>query len=200
MLQKPFTRTELARLLGVDPGAVNGVCKGLRTLLDDGDVIQFKHQSFVDFLTQPTISPSDEATACPTRFHINISDAHDRLYKSLFRLMHKELHFNICNIPSSFMPNYKLPQRHFDSAIGRPLAYACRFWSFHSSNTQSKLELDLISTFIHEDLLFWIESMSGLNSIVLAKKCLVSLMQQISYILEEVSNHIFDQNITHKRN
>ena len=199
VLQEPFKRTELAQLLGADLGVVNGVCKGLRTVLDDGDVIRFKHQSFVDFLTQSTSLPSDQPIACPMRFHINVSDAHDHLCKSLFRLMHKELHFNICNIPSSFMRNNELPRGHFDSAIGRPLAYACRFWSFHLPNTRSELDLDLISTFIHEDLLSWIESLSGLESLAIAAPSLVSLMQRVSSIPEQVSSYTLNQNIAHKR-
>ena len=193
VLQKPFTRIELAQLLSIDLGTVNGVCKGLRTVLDEGDVVRFRHQSFVDFLTQPTLSFSDGATACPPRFRINISGAHDRLCKSLFRLMHKELHFNICNIPSSFVRNDELPRGHFESAIGQPLAYACRFWSFHLTNTQSEPKLDLIKTFIHEDLLSWIESLSGLKSLTIAAPSLVSLMVRLSSSSEQVGIHMLDQ-------
>ena len=97
------------------------------------------------------------------------------------------------------MRNDELPQGHFDSAIGRPLAYACRLWGFHFSNTRSELELDLISTFIQEDLLSWVECLSGLDSLVSAVPSLVSLMDRFSSIPEQVSNRIFDQNIAHKR-
>ena len=196
VLQQPFTPMELAHLLCLGIDTVNGVCKGLRTLLDDGDVVRFKHQSFVDFLTsdvgQPALSPSDEATACPTRFHINISDAHGHLYRSMFRLMHKELHFNICNMPSSFMRNDELPKNHFESAISHPLAYACRFWSFHLSNTQSELELDLIKTFVLEDLLSWFECLSGLKSLTVAAPSLLSLRERLSSSPEQVGIHTFD--------
>ena len=203
VLQRPFVSTELAQLSGVDLGTINSVLRGLRAVLDDGDAVRFKHQSFVDFLTrgddQTTRLLSDRPTTCPPRFSIDISDAHDCLCKSLLRYMHKELHFNICNIPSSFMRNDELPRSYFEDAIGRPLAYACQFWSFHLLNGRSELDLDLIKTFVYEDLLSWIESLSGLESLAIAAPSLVSLMERFSSNPQQVGIHNSDQNIySHK--
>ena len=105
-LQQPFTPTELAQLIGVDLEVVTGIRKGLRTVLDGGDALRFRHQSFVDFLTsgdQPVDLPSNDQTTCPARFRINVENAHGRLCESLFRLMCTKLHFNICNFLSSFL-------------------------------------------------------------------------------------------------
>ena len=192
-LQQLFTPMELAQLIGVDLEVVTGVRKGLRTVLDGGDAVRFRHQSFVDFLTsgdQSADSPSNDRTACPARFRINVENAHGRLCKSLFRLMCVKLHFNICNFPSSFLRNDRLPQGHCEKAIGRSLVYACRFWGFHLSRTQSELDLGLVHTFVYEKLLNWIEGLSGLGSLNLAAPSLTSLDQRLSSNLEQVCIHI----------
>ena len=92
-----------------DGDRIRGVQKCLRTVLDDIDVMRFRHQSFVDFLTsapvQANYSPTNDPTACPERFHIDIAAAHGRVCDSLFRVMNEGLRFNICQIPSSFMHN-----------------------------------------------------------------------------------------------
>ena len=195
MLQRQFTPTELTQLLGVELGAINGIRKGLQTVLDNGDTLRFRHQSFVDFLIGgtegSTNSPPNDQHTCPERFHINVLEAHGRLCKSLFDLMHKELHFNICNIPSSFMRNEDMPQSHFDNAISRPLAYTCKTWGFHLSNTGPELDVGSVETFIHEHFLSWIKSLSGLRSLIDAVPSLTTLEQWLSSHHEQVSIHTF---------
>ena len=196
VLQRPFTPTELTQLLGVELGVIKIIRKGLRTVLDnDGDTLRFRHQSFVDFLTnsaeQTTDSPSNVQSTCPQRFRINVSKAHGRLCVSLFNLMVKELHFNICNIPSSFTRNKDLPQGHFDNAISRPLAYACKHWGFHLSNTGPELNVGLVETFIHEHFLQWIESLSGLRSLTGTIPSLTTLEQWLSSHHKQVGIHTF---------
>ena len=108
-MQKQLTPKELAQLLEIDPVTINGVRKGLRTVLDDTDVMRFRHQSFVDFLTSVSMKLNDplmeNLTVCPKQFHIDVSAAHGHVCNSLFRVMNKELRFNICQTPSSFMYN-----------------------------------------------------------------------------------------------
>ena len=113
-LQKQFGSEELAQLLEIDSDGIRGVQKCLWTVLDDVDVMRFRHQSFIDFLTRAPVqandSPTDDAIGCPERFHIDIAAAHGRVCESLFRVMNKELRFNICQIPSSFMHSGTLRQ------------------------------------------------------------------------------------------
>ena len=195
MLQRQFAPTELTQLLGVELGAINGIRKGLQTVLDDGDTLRFRHQSFVDFLIGgtegSTNSPPNDQHACPERFRINVSEAHGRLCESLFKLMHKELHFNICNIPSSFLRNRDLPQGHFDNAISRSLAYACKTWGFHLSNAGSELNIVSVETFIHEHFLPWIECLSGLWSMIDTVLSLTTLQVWLSSQHKQVSIRTF---------
>ena len=183
VLQRNLTPVELSQLLGIELNAINGIRKGLRTVLGDTEEVRFIHQSFVDFLVGGAEQMNDLAlndlTACPERFHINVSDAHAHVCGSLFRLMHKDLRFNVCSMPSSFLRNDELPQSHFENSIGRTLVYACQFWGLHLSNTQTDLEFDLINTFIREDFLSWIECLSVLRSLIVAVPALTSLKKQI---------------------
>ena len=74
--------------------------------------------------------------------------------------------------------------------MGQSLAYACKPWGFHLSYTQSELDLDLVHTFIHDKLLYWIEGLGGLGSLNVAAPSLISLDQRLSSNLERVSIHI----------
>ena len=190
VLQQNFTATELDELLDVMPGTVNGIRIGLRTVLDDVAEIRFRHQSFVDFLTydanESSNADEEDQTVCPARFRINVAIAHGRLCGSLFQMMCAKLHFNICNFPSSFLRNDQLPRGHCEDAIGRSLAYACKFWGFHLSRTQSELNLDLVHIFIHDKLLYWIEGLGGLGSLIVAVPSLTSLEQRLSSSPEQV--------------
>ena len=193
VLQRNLTPVELSQLLGIELNAINAIRKGLRTVLGDTEEVRFRHQSFVDFLVGGAEQMNDLAlndlTACPERFHIDVSDAHAHVCGSLFRLMHKDLHFNICSMPSSFLRNDELPQSHFENSIGRTLVYACQFWGLHLSNTQTDLEFDLINTFIREDFLSWIECLSVLRSLIVAVPALTSLEKQILSAPEQVGIH-----------
>ena len=120
-LQKQFGPEDLVQLLEIDGDGIRSVQKCLRTVLDDVNdvyVMRFRHQSFVDFLTSAPVqandSPTNDPTACPERFHIDIAAAHGRVCDSLFRVMNKELRFNICQIPSSFMHNGTLRRNIYD--------------------------------------------------------------------------------------
>ena len=189
--QRQFTAMELGQLLGMELSTINGICKGLRTVLDNVDVIQFRHQSFVDFLigsagsTDDTPS-DDDSTTCPERFHINVVDAHRRMFESSFRLMNKTLRFNICQIPSSFLRNDQLPLGHVESVISHPLAYACRFWGSHLENFESDVNVDLVNTFIQEHFLSWLEVLSVHQSLSDATRFLTRLVDRLPSTSEQV--------------
>ena len=105
--------------------------------------------------------------------------------------MHKELHFNICNMSSSFIRNEDMPQGHFDDAISRSLAYACKTWGFHLESTGPELNVVSVETFIHDDFLPWIESLSGLRSLIDAVPSLSTLEQWLMSHHKQVSIHTF---------
>lgn len=194
VLRQAFTSSELSQLLEMELDTIKGICRGLRTVLVDIDCVQFRHQSFVDFLTgaseQEYNLTLEDPFACPNRFRINVADAHGRICESLFRLMHKELHFNICCMPSSLMYNSELPRSHFTDAIGRTVAYACQHWGYHLSKSRLELNHGLITTFICEDLLFWFEGLSGLQNMIVAVPSLKYLEEQLASSTKQVKRSL----------
>ncbi|KIM21462.1 hypothetical protein M408DRAFT_333430 [Serendipita vermifera MAFF 305830] len=54
LAKEPLTASSLARLCSVDHSTLSYILNGLQSVVDSGDAIRFNHQSFVDFLLNPT--------------------------------------------------------------------------------------------------------------------------------------------------
>jgi hypothetical protein len=184
--QVSFTVDDLADLLQMNVEKVRSICRKLRSALNDGSLIRFAHQSFVDFLINPGIPGHDasgDSFPCPERFHIDQSIAHSMLVHASLRIMNDRLRFNICNIPSSFLPNsLSIFPDKIDSIIPCALSYACRFVWFHLKEASYDFELDPLHTvpFLREKLLFWIEALSCLGSVNIAAPTLAELSTRLS--------------------
>jgi hypothetical protein len=186
--QIPFTAEDLANLLGLTIDSVRGVCSKLRSVLDDGELVRFAHQSFVDFLTNHGITGDDISggmSPCPERLRIdqhNQRVAHNMLVQASLRTMNARLRFNICNIPSSFLPNsLSIPLDKIESMIPRTLSYACSFIWFHLKEASHDFELDPrdLVPFLREKLLFWLEALSCLGAVNIAAATLAELKTRI---------------------
>ena len=156
VMQRYLDPSDYASLLDMDTNTVRSICGKLRSVLDLGTVLQVKHASFVDFLV--TERPQSDI-----RFRVNPDDGHRLLAESAFRVMNKELHFNIYNMPSSFITNDALGLTHFQQAIGPILAYACQFWGYHLERTRAQLNVAMIVSFMRRHFPSWLEAMSGLG-------------------------------------
>lgn len=92
-----------------------------------------------------------------TRLHISICQ----------NIMAKELRFNICESPSSFLQNKDVPniealkREHISSHLG----YACRYWVDQVSKVETLDPdlLDMLFEFFHTHFLHWLEVMSLLG-------------------------------------
>lgn len=76
------------------------------------------------------------------------------------------LHFNICQLKTSYLPNNAVPdlQNKIKSSIPEALQYACRFWSHHISPVPSSpLLLERVQIVLEERFLFWLEVLSVLG-------------------------------------
>ncbi|EIN04856.1 hypothetical protein PUNSTDRAFT_37485, partial [Punctularia strigosozonata HHB-11173 SS5] len=111
------------------------------------------HTSFRDFLLDR------HRGGC---FYVDITAAETSLAAGTMTLMRSSLHFNMCNLQSSYTLNHE----QGNSSIDSPLAYACRYWAQHLA--RSSLNLDIISLatdVLREKSLFWLEALSLLNSV-----------------------------------
>jgi hypothetical protein len=186
--QKALSTAQLSELLLVDPTMVKYVRQRLRPVLEDGELVRFSHQSFVDFLTQHGNESAEDANqldsrhACPKFFRIHIQKAHHLVLLSSLGLMNAQLRFNICDMPSSFLPNSSLSSENFRKAISPALEYACRFWHVHLSNSPPDVDIlpaSFLRKFLDEKLLFWLEALSGLGAFHGAYPALAVLLGRI---------------------
>jgi len=91
---------------------------------DSSDPIRPLHASFADFLMDRDRS---------REFFIDVHPIHSDLAFASLGVMMKELRFNICGLPSSYLPNSEI--RDLDNRIKEcilpELAYSCQHWTEH---------------------------------------------------------------------
>jgi hypothetical protein len=153
----------------------------------NGGKVFWYHASFPDFIfTQArskfpmTISKSSTSQivdmSCDSASH------HALLTHSCFRIMMSGLHFNICNLPSSFLFDSEVPNLQVEEKICDTLKYACQYWAKHmlqSTSSENKALQALVVDFLHTHVLFWIEAMN-----------LLQVSSQCAHTLQEVCNYI----------
>jgi len=139
------------------------------------------HASFADFLTDRDRSHE---------FFIDVHPIHGDLAFASLCVMMKELQFNICDLPSSSLPNSEVSDLddRVKNCIPPELAYSCRFWTEHLRHApvSSGLAAEVRAFFNHERLLFWFEALSLLNAM---NTCAGSLSSVIRWVM--VSRMIF---------
>ena len=127
---------------------------------DSSVVIRPLHASFSDFLTDKDRSGE---------FYIDLSHIHKELAGASLGVMQKGLQFNICQLPTSYLPNCEVSDlgERIKKYISIELSYACRFWTDHLQHAQFDLPLAkaIQAFFNHEQLLFWLEVLSLLKRI-----------------------------------
>jgi hypothetical protein len=154
---------------------VESIIRPLGSLLagiaDESSPVRPLHTSFRDFLT-------DESRG--GIFYINISAYHRHFALSCFRVMNKELRFNICGMSTSYMRNDELRTHHAlnEGAITAHLSYASRFGTGHLVTTKfDKSIVEELREFLHTRLLFWLEVLSLMEGMGIALEALLSIIK-----------------------
>ncbi|KAF8306386.1 hypothetical protein DL93DRAFT_2143869 [Clavulina sp. PMI_390] len=117
------------------------------------------HTSLFDFLQDYTNNP---------KYCVDVPTTHKVLTESCFAVMEsgeRRLRFNICQLPTSFLPNLSIPELPglIDNYIGETLAYACNFWASHfvaSTNAAPKTLNAVKALLATPHFLYWLEVMS----------------------------------------
>jgi hypothetical protein len=113
------------------------------------------HASFPEFLSDRNRSGE---------FFTDLSCIHDALAFACLGVMKAELRFNMCKLPSSYLPNTEVRDlaERIQENISSQLSYSCRFWADHLSHTLFNLPLaqEIRAFFSDDRLLFWIEVLS----------------------------------------
>ncbi|TDL18727.1 WD40 repeat-like protein, partial [Rickenella mellea] len=168
----PLSRSDCISLLSVKPNTFEFICSGLQSVMDTGDVLQFSHQSFVDFLI------SDEHSSGP--FRIDMAKQHRTLAVNCLRVMTAGLRFNICKLVTSYVLNDESPNADeiAKNPIPTHLSYSCLFWGSHLRFTPFDIEvLEQLREFMNERFLYWLEVLSLIHGVHTATQTLSSVVE-----------------------
>jgi hypothetical protein len=197
----------LADLTDTDQDTVKKVVESLHAVLfvssKDGCVYWY-HASFPDFIfsrSRARISLSLHENRRTLEFDV-FCDAHAHhsvLAQRCLSVMHESLHFNMCNLPSSYMFDSEVPglEDSIDKTFTPTLRYASRHWARHLLQALPAKDDDDdllcgLKNFLLNKLLFWMEAMNLLGA---KTECASSLKDAESW-LERVRMHT----ITSKQN
>ncbi|THU79129.1 hypothetical protein K435DRAFT_698561, partial [Dendrothele bispora CBS 962.96] len=152
------SRSMLSELLEIDLKFVESTISSLQSVLyvDKRDqAIYTFHASFLDYIFSKMRAQS---------FHCDITKHHTYVTRVV---LDRQLKFNICDFPSSFLADRDVPNidQTIEEKINEGLWYSCNFWAFHLTNANLH-EGEVIETFekfMDEKILFWIEAMNLLG-------------------------------------
>ncbi|KAE9402798.1 WD40 repeat-like protein, partial [Gymnopus androsaceus JB14] len=117
------------------------------------------HTSVHDFLV-------DEKRS--REYAVRLEEGHLMLAVGTLQLMITDLHFNICDLESSYFLNSQVENlsEKIRTNISPSLSYACTFWGSHIINARSySILAPLLRKFLREVLLFWMELLSILRKV-----------------------------------
>ncbi|KIK56907.1 hypothetical protein GYMLUDRAFT_173741, partial [Collybiopsis luxurians FD-317 M1] len=146
----------------------------LLTGVNQSDVpIQPVHTSIRDFLLDKDRSGI---------YAIEIENGHKIMAAGSIKLMTEQLHFNICNLPSSYLLNSQIInlEQLISAGISAELEYACCYWHNHLvENPGDASVLVLFKTFLFKYSLFWMEVLGILNQPQVILRSMENMMQWI---------------------
>ncbi|KAF5367682.1 hypothetical protein D9758_009914 [Tetrapyrgos nigripes] len=152
----------LSELLELDLEDVQATIMDLQSVLyinQSDQAIYTFHASFADYMISETRAKN---------LYCNSISHHSLLAKHCLNLMHYQLKFNICNLPSSFLSDDNVPdiQTKIAENLSGALQYSCIFWAYHVERTKLDTTLgEAMETFFQLKALFWIEAMNLLKRI-----------------------------------
>ncbi|QRW21988.1 Vegetative incompatibility protein HET-E-1 [Rhizoctonia solani] len=162
--KEPVTIDTLAGLLGSTTEDISYMIGSLHSVLhvpDRGGLISTLHASFHDFLLNR--SRAREA------YYSDEARRNEIIAQSCFRVMKKQLRFNICHLQSSFVADSDVLDldEQIKQSVSSELVYACRYWSEHLQSSNASISEDsscvlaaMLDDFLSTRLLFWLEVMN----------------------------------------
>ena len=146
----PFASLSSMRHHFIDEGLqkidINMILKPMGAEITDSSVVIHPlHASFSDFLTDKNQSGE---------FFIDLTHIHKNLAGASLGVMQSGLQFNICQLPTSYLPNSEISDldEWMKKYISPELSYSCRFWIDHLQHAQFDLALakEIQAFFKHE--------------------------------------------------
>ena len=158
---------------------INTILRPMGALLsgttDPAATIRPLHASFPEFLMDENRSGE---------FFIDVSHIHNDLAFASLGVMKDGLQFNICRLPTSYLPNSEIHDlaERVEKYISPELSYSCRFWTKHLRFTQFNLPLaEAVRGFFNDEwLLFWLEALSLLKTVNTCASWLSNVLQWVA--------------------
>jgi hypothetical protein len=101
-------------------------------------------------------------------YAINLSEGHSIMGIATIQLMTENLHFNMCNLPSSYLHNSEVKDLadRILQGLSQELSYACCFWDIHLLHIEpSQNMLNIVKRFLYYFSLYWMEALSILGEV-----------------------------------
>ena len=161
----PLSPSAIATILALNIKDVSFRLWSVHSLLllqeDSNHPVRPFHKSFSDFITDP-------ARCVDQRFRVHPPDHHFELLVGCLQLMNEKLEMNMCKLPDGITNRAVGDLRErTDKCISRPLQYACRSWHKHLIGTMKSRMSEIksiLSAFLKERFLFWLEVLSVLGA------------------------------------
>ncbi|KAF4613608.1 hypothetical protein D9613_008187 [Agrocybe pediades] len=185
---EPMTTRTMSTILALRRGDVASTLSRLQSVLhvQEGPpgLVSVLHASFPDFLCNEARS---------REFYCNILEHNTMLTHSCFDVMCKELHFNMCDLESSYDFDEDLPDlaQKIKANISVGLLYACKYWSNHlvHCDLTSSIHYRLVE-FLKFRLLFWMEVLNLTKAISVGSKL---LSDALAWLIRKVPDHTFKE-------
>jgi hypothetical protein len=152
-------------------GTISKVLENLHAVLRiSKGRIEWYHTSFLEFIFNPSRSNFLYHNQ-RIELHCSMTNQHKFHAHRCFQVMQSSLRFNICDLPSSFIPDNKVENltKQVGKCISEGLVYACLYWANHLTSAQYSDKADQdemeknLETFLTSRFVFWIEAMSLLK-------------------------------------
>ncbi|KAB5588204.1 Vegetative incompatibility protein HET-E-1 [Ceratobasidium theobromae] len=152
--REPISVETMATLIESDEHQTLAALEPFRSVLHVSEhtgLVSTLHASFPDYILSRNRSGE---FFCDVRTHSQL------LGRQCLEIMKGQLRFNICNLPSSFLPDSDVPDldTRIERNISPSLSYACRYWPEHLILAFASGELRaMVDEFLSQRLLFWME-------------------------------------------
>ncbi|KAJ6487419.1 WD40-repeat-containing domain protein [Mycena vitilis] len=170
-LSEPLDLVSLAAVLQMKHEHIKRILTPLSAVIhlpDSVGTVKVIHLSFREFMISGILEEQPDLLSgakkcgrpdllCGTEYQQQL------LTSNLIRVMHTELRFNICGLPTSYLQNSDMPeiQSRLTTCISGQLLYACRYWADHL--TVLPFHPDIAEEgqkFLTEKFLYWLEVLS----------------------------------------
>ncbi|KAF9556952.1 WD40 repeat-like protein [Agrocybe pediades] len=196
---EPMTTSTMSMILALEQEDVASSLSRLQSVLHVQEglsgLVSVLHASFPDFLLNKARS---------RKFYYNVIEHNTMLTHLCFDMMCKELHFNMCDLESSYDFDEDVPdlEEKIKANVSAALLYACKYWSNHlvqSCDLASSVH-DRLVKFLKFRFLFWMEVLNLTKSISVGSKMLSDTLtwfvcQTLDPTFKETEKELHDANL-----